>query len=314
MHRGGVQAQHVGDPSWPPTSQHPHCDDPPLGTGRAPARAAMRSGDAPNHVASEPTVRQYRSGMSSNGPALTRASRARGTFLDAIVDAPLVNLRQLLRAAAPTLRLILPVPDDEVPVRVRVLVALLIAALPWVILSIWAPCGAGDVVLIVFTILVGATYFAYALAFVSAHRQSPRTQRQPGVVITQVFSATSYVEGWFALLYYILSADPTTQAFDPQLSRIDAAYFTICTATTTGIADIHPVSGFTRLLVAVQIVLSLCLIVTCAGIAFQRFLAPPVSAADDQRCRQDDRMLTPPPFDAEPAASLAGSAALHDEL
>ncbi len=246
--------------------------------------------------------------MPSNGPAPTRASRAGGTFLDAIVDARLRNSRRLLRAVAPTLRLILPVPDDEVPVRVHGLVALLIAALPWVILSIWTPSGAGDVALIVFTLLVGTTYFAYALASVWTHRQSPRTQRQPGVVLTQVLSATSYVEGWFALLYYFLSADSPIQAFDPGLSRIDAAYFSVGTATTTGIADIHPVSGFTRLLVSVQMILSLFLIVTASAIAIQRLFAPPVSAGDVERCRQVDRMLAAPSFDTGPVGSLVDHA------
>ncbi|MBV9638751.1 MAG: two pore domain potassium channel family protein [Mycobacteriaceae bacterium] len=265
-----------------------------------PARAAMLVGDAPKDVASERSVRQYRSGMSSNGPALTRASRAGGTFRDTIVDAPLRNSRQLLRVAAPTLRLILPIPDDEVPVRVRVLVAAIIAALPWIILGIWAPGEAGDVALIVFTMLVGATYFAYAVAFVWVHRQSPRTHRQPGVVLTQVLSATSYVEGWFALLYYVVSADSAAPAFDPRLSRIDAAYFTISTATTTGVADLHPVSGFARLLISVQIILSLFLIVTAAAIAFPMLSRAPVPAADDDdTCRQNDRMLTAPPVDAE---------------
>jgi hypothetical protein len=271
-----------------------------------------RSGDAPNDVASPRAFRQYRSAMASNGPIPARASRERGALLYAIVDALLHYSRQRLRAAAPTLRLILLVPDDELPVRVRVLVALLIAALPWAILGIWAPGGAGDVALIVFTFLVGATYFAYALAFVRAHRQSPETQRQPGIVLIQVISATSYVEGWFALVYYLLSADPTIHAFAPRLSRIDAVYFTISTATTTGMADIHPVSGFTRLLVSVQLIVSLFLVVTAVGIAFQRFLAPLSDAAADQRSRQQDDRLVPP-FDTGPAELLTGPAALHDE-
>ena len=217
--------------------------------------------------------------MSSNGPTPACTSRERSTFRNAIVDTPLQNSRQLLRRAAPTVRQVLPVPDDEVPVRVRVLVALIIAALPWVILSIWARGGAGDVALLVFTILVGATYSAYALASVWAHRQSPKPRRQPGVVLTQVLSATSYIEGWFALLYYVLSADPRASAFYPQLSRIDAAYLTISTATTTGAPDLHPITGFARLLISAQLLVSLFLVVSAVGIAFQRFLPrPPVNA------------------------------------
>jgi Ion channel len=169
----------------------------------------------------------------------------------------------------------LPIPDDEVPARFRVLIALLIAALPWVILGIWPPSGdAGDVALLVFTVLIGVTYSAHALAFAWPHLNSPKAERQQGVVLIQVLSATSYIEGWFALLYYILSTDPTTPAFDPALGRIDAAYFTISTATTTGTADIHPTDGFARLVVCVQMILSVFLIVTAAGIALQRLLAP----------------------------------------
>lgn len=213
--------------------------------------------------------------MSSNTPALRRAPRERGPFLYSIVEAPLLKSRHLVRAAAPTLRVILPIPEDELPARMRVLVALLIAALPWVILSIWIPSGwAGDVALLAFTIIVGATYFGYTLAFARVHLQSLNGQRQPGVVLMQVLSATSYVEGWFALLYYILSTDPTTLAFDPQLSRIDAAYFAISTATTTGTTDIHPVTGTVRLVVSVHMILSLFLVITAAGIVFKRLFGP----------------------------------------
>ena len=86
----------------------------------------------------------------------------------------------------------LPVPDDEVPARVRVLIALLIAALPWVILGIWPPSGwAGDAALLVFTMLICATYSVHALSFGWLHIQRPRTHRRPAVVLIQVLSATS---------------------------------------------------------------------------------------------------------------------------
>jgi hypothetical protein len=252
--------------------------------------------------------------MSSNVPALTRAPREPGTFRYAIVEGPVLKSRQLFRAAASTLRMMLPVPDGEVPARVRVLIAVLIAALPWVILSIWAPSGwAGDVALLVFTILIGATYSGHAVSFAWPHIQSANAQRQPGVVLVQVLSATSYVEGWFALLYYIVSTDPTTQAFDIQLSRIDAAYFTIGTATTTGTADIHPVEGFARLVVCVQMVLSLFLLVTAAGIALQALLAPKflqatTSDADRTDGSRADEDVGPAGLPAGPAALAAVNA------
>jgi Ion channel len=245
--------------------------------------------------------------MSSNAPALTPAPHERQNSRYAIVETPVVRSRQLLRAAAPTLRAILPVPDDEVPARVRMLIALLIAALPWVILGIWAPSGwAGDVALLVFTVLIGATYFGHAVACAWPQLQGPNARRQPPVVLLQVLSATSYAQGWFALLYYIVSTDSSAQAFDPPLGRIDAAYFTIGTATTTGTADIHPVGGFTRLVVCVQMVLSLFLVVTAAGIAFQRlfgprFLKTTPSVVDQQAAGRGGGDAAAPPAPPGPA-------------
>jgi hypothetical protein len=60
------------------------------------------------------------------------------------------------------------------------------------------------------------------------------------------------------------------------LSKIDAAYFTIGTATTTGMGDIHPASQGSRLLVEFQMVVSLFLVVTALGLAIQRFVDRPV--------------------------------------
>lgn len=78
------------------------------------------------------------------------------------------------------------------------------------------------------------------------------------------------VEGCFALGYYLFSAhDPG--AFVPGLSRIDAAYFTVSTATTTAMGDIHPASQVARLVVTCQMAGSLFLIVFALGTAMTRF-------------------------------------------
>jgi hypothetical protein len=92
------------------------------------------------------------------------------------------------------------------------------------------------------------------------------------VVAIVVICQTVYVEGLFALWYYALSAE-SPQAFNASLTRIDAAYFTISTATTTGMGDIHPASGGARLLVSAQMIASLYLIVIAITTAMQRVLA-----------------------------------------
>lgn len=51
-----------------------------------------------------------------------------------------------------------------------------------------------------------------------------------------VLAQVIFVEGFFATLYYVLSAQ-SPQAFDCPLTRIDATYFTVSTATTTGMGD-----------------------------------------------------------------------------
>ncbi|MGO9154175.1 ion channel [Mycobacterium sp.] len=87
-----------------------------------------------------------------------------------------------------------------------------------------------------------------------------------------VLAQVIFVEGFFALLYYALSAQ-SPQAFNCSLTRVDATYFTISTATTTGMGDIHPVSGTARLLVSAQMVTSVYLVVIAITTAIQRVLA-----------------------------------------
>jgi Ion channel len=92
----------------------------------------------------------------------------------------------------------------------------------------------------------------------------------PGQVLARVLGSMSLLEGIFAQIYDLLSAN-RPQAFSSPLTGIDAAYFTISTATTTGMGDIHPVSGAARLLVTAQMVSSLALVVAALGIALNRF-------------------------------------------
>jgi hypothetical protein len=101
----------------------------------------------------------------------------------------------------------------------------------------------------------------------------------PTAVVADSGGLSGRLRGLFAVLYYALSVE-SPQAFNVPLTRIDATYFTISTATTTGMGDIHPVSGAARLLVSVQMIASLYLVVIAIGTAAQRVLA-----RDDRRTK-----------------------------
>jgi hypothetical protein len=93
----------------------------------------------------------------------------------------------------------------------------------------------------------------------------------PGLVVCGVFYALSYLEGEFAVMYWIWSHTSTPNTvFSAVMSKPDAVYFAISTATATGMGDIHPLSGGARLWVSGQLVLSLFLIVLALGIAVTR--------------------------------------------
>ena len=107
-----------------------------------------------------------------------------------------------------------------------------------------------------------------------------RSHRQPWAILAHVVAGTVFIEGQFARHYFAMSA-LSPGSFDPRppLSRIDATYFTISTATTTGMGDIHPASAYARLIVSAQMVFSFVLVVIAIGTALQRSLA----GADPQR-------------------------------
>jgi hypothetical protein len=92
------------------------------------------------------------------------------------------------------------------------------------------------------------------------------------VIAVLVVCQAVYVDGIFADCYYALSAQ-SPRAFEPSpLTGSDAAYFTISTATTTGMGDIHPASSAARLIVSGQMVASLYLVVIAIGTAVGRVL------------------------------------------
>jgi hypothetical protein len=94
----------------------------------------------------------------------------------------------------------------------------------------------------------------------------------PGRTAVGIVCLTSGAQGLFALAYYFLAAR-SPEAFKGSLtSPIDAAYFSISTATTTGMGDISPASGGARLLVTAQMVISVFLIVIAVVTVVQRSL------------------------------------------
>ena len=73
------------------------------------------------------------------------------------------------------------------------------------------------------------------------------------------------------------------RSFHPSpVGGIEAAYFTISTATTTGMGDIRPVSAGARLAVSAQMIASLYLIGIAITTAAQRVLAHDNSGGQQQ--------------------------------
>jgi len=97
-------------------------------------------------------------------------------------------------------------------------------------------------------------------------------RRSPQRALLTVFAAVLYIEGIFANDYYWLS-HRSPAAFNEPLNRIDAVYFTVSTAMTTGLGDIHPLSSSARLVVIAQMLLSGFLLVFAAGIALNRLFS-----------------------------------------
>jgi hypothetical protein len=163
------------------------------------------------------------------------------------------------------------------PVRFQLFAAGIAAVSPWVVLIVASPSSP------LLNAQLGVFFLTGALIAVWVYLVNTPAHAGPGVVVAYVLGGTSNIEGLFALFYYALSAH-SRGAFEPAcLGKIDAAYFTISTATTTGMGDIRPVSGAARLLVSGQMFLSLFLVVIAVGIAFQRFLPPTTDDGADNK-------------------------------
>jgi hypothetical protein len=92
---------------------------------------------------------------------------------------------------------------------------------------------------------------------------------EPLLAMFSVVAWVSAVQSLFAQLYYGIALAPG--AFNQPLTRFDATYFTISTATTAGVTSIAAQSTYARTVVMAHVVLSLFIVVAALGIAFDRY-------------------------------------------
>jgi hypothetical protein len=145
---------------------------------------------------------------------------------------------------------------------------------PWIVLLQPSPFRPGSRAWVIGFFVGGALAILCYTGATLFHLRSRSAYMTPGYLLILVVGNICSVEGLFALDYHVMS-DFWPQTFGSSLTAIDAAYFTISTATTTGMGDIHPVSSVARLLVTGQMVVSLALIVAALGLAFNRFFTSP---------------------------------------
>lgn len=153
---------------------------------------------------------------------------------------------------------------------------LYVTTTPW--RALWdppAPAGTRAIIDTAIALVIGVIY-----VWVLLHGKYFRALSAAST-LWLVLGQVIFIEGNFARWYYGVSA-VNPGAFDQKLAGIDAAYFTISTATTTGMGDIHPVSGVARSIVTGQMIASLYLVVIALGTAAQRVLASRGTKDDDR--------------------------------
>jgi hypothetical protein len=148
--------------------------------------------------------------------------------------------------------------------------AVLYAAIPWATLALGSP-RLSPVLTLDLIERFGVILLAAFLVWMFLRAQH-RTN-QPWLIFTHVVAGAVFIEGQFACHYFVICTIWPGSFTPPILSRIDAAYFTISTATTTGMGDIYPASSYARLIVSAQMVFSFILFVIAVGTALQRELA-----------------------------------------
>ena len=63
----------------------------------------------------------------------------------------------------------------------------------------------------------------------------------------------------FIIVYFLI--DTMIPSFNKKMSFLDSVYFAVCTQSTVGFGDIHPVKWYTKILVIVHILLFMWIIV-----------------------------------------------------
>jgi hypothetical protein len=161
-------------------------------------------------------------------------------------------------------------PFINVPAPVSVCFAVLYAAIPWATLALPSP-RLSPVMTLDLIERFGVILFAAFVVLMFLRAQGGHSR--PWVIFTHVVAGAIFIEGQFACHYFVICTVWPGSFTPPILSRIDAAYFTISTATTTGMGDIYPASSYARLIVSAQMVFSFILFVIAIGTALQRGLA-----------------------------------------
>jgi Ion channel len=118
-----------------------------------------------------------------------------------------------------------------------------------------------------------------------------RQQGEPGMAVLTVISFAVFLEGLIAAWYWMASHE-SNEAFGYALTRSDTVYFTISTATGTGMADIHPMSAPARLMASGQMILSIVLIVVAITIAVHHYVEGRISAFRVERTSEDGATST----------------------
>jgi hypothetical protein len=142
---------------------------------------------------------------------------------------------------------------------------------------------------VAFTILA---LFGSSLGVWFALFRATALRDEPLLATFSVVAWVSAVQSVFAQWYYGIALAPG--AFNQPLTRFDASYFTISTATTAGVTSIAAQSTYARTVVMGHVVLSLFIVVAALGIAFDRY-----ATASAQRRSEpappstDDRSPTP---------------------
>ena len=117
---------------------------------------------------------------------------------------------------------------------------------------------------------VNIVTFAFVVWLLLSKRS--RARNAPWLTVVSVFAAVSGIQCLFAQVYYGIGLIPGS--FNQDLTKFDAAYFTVSAATTAGVTSIAAVSAAARIVVIIHMVSSLFIVLAALTIAFERLVFP----------------------------------------